>query len=178
MRISQENCVFLMIDIQEKFAGKIAEIELVKSVASTLNKASEILNIPLIITEQYPKGLGNTMKDIYLPEKHNLFEKTKFSALTDKVVETINSLQKKWLVLYGIETHVCLAQTALEAIEMGFNVMFVVDGISSRKIDDKQIALRRLEKSGVILTTKEMLLFELMKDANHKSFKDISKLVK
>ena len=178
MRLRSEDCLFVMIDIQEKFKNVITDIDTVIKNSNILNKASEILNIPLLITEQYPKGLGNTDKDIYIPSHAKIIEKTKFSIFTDDVIEFLKSQNKNTLVLYGIEAHICLTQSALDAIDHNYKVAYVVDGVNSRNPHSKKIALKRLIQNNVELVSTEMLLFELTNDAKHPNFKEISALVK
>lgn len=178
MRLKIEESLFIMIDIQEKFEKAIPDIENVIIHSSMLNKASEILNIPLLVTEQYPKGLGKTIDRIYLPENYKGFEKTRFSIFTQEIADYLKSLDKKSLILYGIEAHICLTQSALDAIEAGFQVFYVCDAVASRKDYNKKIAIKRLIQNGVEMINTEMLLFELVNDAKHPNFKQISALVK
>lgn len=178
MIFKENNTLFLMIDIQEKFANVIYEMEVVIRNTNILNKAAEILSLPLIITEQYPKGLGNTMEDIYIPTDTPIYEKKKFSSFIPEIEEFINTNNIKNIVIYGVETHVCLTQTALELKSKGFNVGIVSDAVSSRHVDNKLYALTRLGNLGIHILSTEMILFEIMVSANHPSFREISKLVK
>lgn len=178
MRLKIEESIFIMIDIQEKFEKAIPDIETVISNASILNQASEFLNIPLIVTEQYPKGLGKTINRIYLPETCNYFEKTRFSIFTQEITDYLKSLNRKTLILYGIEAHICLTQSALDALDEGYQVFYVCDAVASRKESNKKIAIKRLIQNGIEMINTEMLLFELVNDAKHPNFKQISALVK
>ncbi|MDX9976466.1 MAG: isochorismatase family protein [Candidatus Cloacimonadales bacterium] len=177
-KINQSNSVFIMVDIQEKFRHAIFQIDNVIQKANTLNKAAEILNIPLVVTKQYPKGLGDTMVDIYVPKHAVEFEKTRFSIFTPEFIDHIKALGPDHIVLYGIEAHVCMAQSALDGKALGYNVLFVNDAISSRKQTDKEIAVQRLVHHNVEMISMEMLLFEILEDAKHPQFKEISALVK
>lgn len=178
MRINQNNAIFVMIDIQEKFIPVIPDLDLIIKNSSILNKSAEILGIPQIITEQYPKGLGKTIKTIYRSGKAKIFEKNGFSIFNDEINKHLISLNKQILVLYGIEAHICLTQTALDALKNSYNVYFVADAVSSRDLFSKEIAFRRLEQAGVKLVTTEMLLFEILESSKHPNFKEISNLVK
>ncbi len=178
MIFKEKDTIFLMIDIQEKFENIIFAMDEVIQNTNILNRASEILDIPLIITEQYPKGLGVTCKDIYIPENTPIIEKKKFSSYTEDVAEIIITKEKSNVVIYGVETHVCLTQTALELKAHGYKVGIVADAVSSRHVDNKLYALTRLGDLGIQILTTEMILFELMNSANHPKFKEISKLVK
>lgn len=178
MRIIPNNTLFVMIDIQEKFSGVIDQLGEVIKNASILNQASQLLEIPLIVTEQYPKGLGHTITDIVIPASAQIFEKKSFSIFNQEISAAIPQTGKTTLVLYGIETHICLYQSALDALLRGYQVYFVADAVSSRKKENKEIAIRRLEKLGAEIVSTEMLLFELMQSADHPAFKQISGLVK
>jgi isochorismate hydrolase len=178
MKINQNNAIFVMIDIQEKFIPVIPDIDLIVKNSTILNKSAEILDIPQIITEQYPKGLGKTISSIFISEKAKVVEKNGFSIFNDEIKSHIKSLNKQILVLYGIEAHICLTQTALDALKNSYNVYFVADAVSSRDSFSKEIAFRRLEQAGVKLVTTEMLLFEILESSKHPNFKEISNLVK
>jgi len=167
-----------MIDIQEKFRPHISDIETLIKNAGILNKATEILDLPLIVTEQNPKGLGKTIEDIYLPQNYERFEKTKFSILDEEIESFIRYTKKDTLVLYGIEAHICIMQSAIEALTKDFIPVIVEDAVSSISLHNKQIALDRIIREGGIIVSTEMLLFELIKDAIHPDFKSISKLIK
>ena len=175
--INPDNCVFLMVDMQEKFKDVIHDMDSVVKNASILNKAAEIFNIPLIVTEQSPDKLGETMKDIYLPKKHKLFKKTQFSAITDEVKKYLSELSNPTIILYGIEAHICVLQTVFDVQKWSDNVFLISDATSSRSLHNKNAALNMLNNILFIATT-EMLLFSFLKDAEHKNFKDIAKLVK
>lgn len=178
MKILQNNLLFIMIDIQEKFSNVISHIEDVVKNAVILNKSAEILSIPLIITEQYPKGLGKTLDSIYVPNSANIFEKSSFSAATDDVINCIKNSKKTQIVLYGVETHICLTQTALTLKEMGYDVIMIADAVSSRKDSNKEIALKRLIQNNIEIVSTEMLLFEILQNSKHPGFKQISALIK
>ena len=178
MIFKEKETLFLMIDIQEKFENVIFSMDEVLGNANILNRSAEILEIPLIITEQYPRGLGSTCKSIYIPEGTPIVEKFKFSAFTPEVAELIKQYKKPNIVIYGVETHVCLTQTALELKANGYKVGIVADAVSSRYVDNKLYALTRLGDLGIQILTTEMILFELLNSAKHPKFKEISKLIK
>ncbi|MDP8231627.1 MAG: isochorismatase family protein [Candidatus Zophobacter franzmannii] len=178
MKLTNENTLFVMIDIQEAFEQFIPEINKVKEASSILNKAAEILEIPLLITEQYPEGLGNTSENIYIPESAKRFEKRTFTIFDDDISNYINSLGINNIVLYGIESHVCLMQSALDALMNDYEVFYVVNAVASRKEEDKKIAIKRLRDMGVQMVSYEMALFEILHTSEHPKFREISKLVK
>ncbi len=178
MRLKEDKAIFAMIDIQESFKPVMKELDSIIKTANILNKSAEILSIPLIVTEQYPKGLGHTCEEIYVPETAGIFEKKVFSIFTPEIKEEIKSSGRTQIVLYGIESHVCLTQSALDAIEEGIEVFYVENGVASRDNCDKIIAVRRLSQLGVQVVSYEMLLFEIMQSAKHPHFKEISQLIK
>mmetsp|Transcript_4364 Transcript_4364/g.10794 ORF Transcript_4364/g.10794 Transcript_4364/m.10794 type:complete len:197 (+) Transcript_4364:78-668(+) len=177
-RIRPSNCVFLLCDVQERFRTMIRYFPSVVHVASKLTRASEVLDIPLMVTEQYPKALGHTVAEIKLSEKTANYSKTAFS-MFPSIRPTLSSMKDRNVaVLFGIEAHVCVQQTALDLLENGMDVHIVADGTSSSRDFERLIAFERMKKSGAYLTTSESVLFELMGDAQHPSFKAIQALVK
>ena len=149
-----------------------------------LIKILELVGVPSLITEQYKKGLGETLPSILeafttVPSQAMRAEKKHFSALDDDAIQLqIQQLSPKFLLIFGIESHVCVLQTAIDAKEMGFEPVVVVDAISSRKVLDKEIALARMKAEGIRLTTIEAIGFELCRVSGTDTFKAISKLIK
>ena len=176
--IGVEDCLFIMVDIQEKFHGIIHELDAVVKNSDILNRASEILGIPLVITEHVPEKLGKTLNEIYMHDDTCRFEKTRFSVFNDEISEFVKNIGKPVIVIYGIEAHICILQSCLDAIKKGYHVLLVADAISSRKEYSKEVAIKLLSQKGVEVVTTEMLLFRLIKDAKHERFKDIAKLIK
>jgi len=177
--INSKNSLVLIIDVQEKLV-KMLNDESVKNNAVNIAKAAGILKLPVIITEQYPKGLGATIEEIKdaLPDAKYI-EKTHFSALKEeKFEETINSYRKKQVILFGIETHICVLQTAFDLLNKGYEVFIVQNACGSRCEDNKSAALRRLIHSGAQIVTTEMVLFELLEGSKHPNFKEIQTLIK
>jgi nicotinamidase-related amidase len=177
--IKRETTAFVMIDIQEKLVPVILGIDLLVANANLLVRASEILKVPLIVTEQYPKGLGHTTKRIQLPEKSRVIEKLCFSCFgSDEFIRRINQLKCNTIVLFGIEAHVCILKTALDALKLRLEVHVVADAISSRTPENKSIAVERMRQSGVFIASTEMIIFQLMEGAGTEEFKLLSKLIK
>ena len=138
------------------------------------------MDIPIVATEQYPKAFGNTVSELKLPQtegKIQTFTKTKFSMLTPEVDTFLTSLNRKSAILCGIETHACVQQTALDLVEKGFEVHVIADGVSSGNESDKDIALDTM-RPFVNLLSCEATIFELLRDAKHPNFKEISALLK
>eukprot|EP01134_Creolimax_fragrantissima_P001057 CFRG1057T1 len=177
-RLSQENVFFLLCDIQEKLMPAINKGQTVVRVASRMISASKILGIPLVATEQYPKGLGYTVPELKEMDIQCI-EKTKFSMCIPEVENIISKqADRKNLVLFGAETHVCVYQSCMDFLEKGFNVHVLADAVSSRSPSDREIALHRMRQAGAYIVSSEAVLFELCREKEHPNFKDISKLVR
>ena len=172
-----EETTLVVIDIQEKLLPAIR-----KSASMLLNVkksilAAKALKLPVICTEQYPKGLGHTVDELSVALKGvPVFEKTSFSCCGSEAF--MNSLQSKKVLLVGIEAHVCVYQTACDLLAKGFEVVIAEDAVSSRQKLDCQRALLNLEKKGVFISTFESLFMNLLKDSKHPSFKEVSAILK
>lgn len=175
----RDEVAFVLVDIQERFLPVIHNIETVIDNANKLVSGASILKVPLIVTEQYPKGLGRTVDEIALCEGQEIIEKTSFGCFgCDGFVNKLGEMDAKSLVVFGIEAHVCVLKTALEAVARGYEVHVVADAVSSRTAENKALALARLRQSGVFIASTEMVLFQLMDRSGTDEFKAISKLVK
>eukprot|EP01102_Stenamoeba_stenopodia_P017997 TRINITY_DN653_c0_g2_i1.p1 TRINITY_DN653_c0_g2~~TRINITY_DN653_c0_g2_i1.p1 ORF type:complete len:166 (-),score=29.15 TRINITY_DN653_c0_g2_i1:55-552(-) len=145
--------------------------------------AAEPLKVPVIVTEQNPKALGTTVPEIDI-SKARTFSKMKFSMLEPEVEEYLKSLRGpenepiKSVVLFGIESHVCVLQTALELLQKGYNVHVLADGVSSRHHYDREAGFSMMRQHGAMITTSESLLFQLLESANHPAFKAVQNLIK
>lgn len=169
----------LVIDAQERLMPVIHKREEVCKNINILIEGTQILGLPTIVTEQYPKGLGKTIEDINLPEDTVSFEKMCFSCLAQSELRSyLTDHRIGDLILCGVEAHICVLKTALEAAEVGFRVHVVADAISSRKPENKMYAIERMKQSGIFITSAEMILFMLMDEAGNDEFKSISKLIK
>lgn len=180
MKINKQDVFCMVIDIQEKLFLHIHEKENLLKNCVILLKGLKALNIEIILNEQYKKGLGETMieiKNILSSDLH--FEKTTFSSLENKeIFNHVKALDKKYAIICGTETHVCVMQTCLDLIANKITPIIITNCVSSRNKYDHNIALKRLHKEGAILATYESILFELLVDSKNTSFKQISKLVK
>lgn len=172
--------LLLIIDVQDRLVGMLKNSEEIVKNNMILAKSARILAIPTIATEQYPHGLGSTILEIRENiSAENIFEKTTFSAIeNNQILEKIKSYHPKNIVLTGIETHICVYQTALELIKEGFNVYVVKNAVSSRKTKDYRTALELMRDYGAKLTCVETVLFELLKTSTHPNFKEIQSLIK
>lgn len=177
--INGKKTAFVMIDIQEKFIPAIHNIEKVISNANILVQASIACNIPLVVTEQYPRGLGKTVDGIKLPENTQIIEKIHFSCFgCEEFSDKIKRLRVESLIIFGVETHVCLLKTALDGLKNKLDIYLVADAVSSRTPENKVLALERMRQSGVFIVSTEMILFQLIDYAGTDEFKQISKLIK
>lgn len=176
--ITAQNSAFLFIDVQEKLVGMLRKDKAAKK-AEILAKTAKILNIKTILTEQYPQGLGATIPTVKynLPDSAKFFEKTSFNALlTDGVKEAIGDVKN--VFIFGIETHICVYQTAHALLENGYNVFVVKDACASRETDEFKAGINLMEKEGAKILTTEMVIFELLKSSKHPNFKEVQFLIK
>ena len=144
-------------------------------------RAANILNIPTIVTEQYPKGLGNTVFEIKygLQNEASTIEKTAFSAMLEsKFAEKIRGLNRKQIVIGGIETHICVLQTVENLINEGFEVYVLKDACASRNKKDYKTGLELMKQYGAKTTCSEIVLFQWLKTSKHPNFKEIQALIK
>jgi len=177
-----DNSVLMVIDIQERLttAMPAGVRDRVIEQVSVLLTAAESLSLPVIVTEQYPKGLGPTEADLknLLPAGTPVVEKTRFSsAAVKEVSEFLSKSGRKQVFLAGMETHICVLQTALGLLEMGYDVFVIEDAVSSRAKGNQFNALQRLRLAGAVITNVESTMFEWLADASHPAFKKLSKLI-
>jgi nicotinamidase-related amidase len=178
--LERNRCVLVLIDFQEKLFPNVCDHQRVLARVDLLLSAASLLQVPLLLTEQYPKGLGNTIEEIRraLPQMQAL-EKMDFSCVqTAGFKERLSSLGRDQIVLAGIETHICVAQTAMDLASKGERVFVVADATSSRRPLDAQIALQRLEQSGLTVTTAEAVVFEWLRRAGTDEFKALQPKLK
>jgi nicotinamidase-related amidase len=178
--LDRNRSALVIIDVQERLFPRVYEHARVLARMDLLIYAAKLLQIPLLLTEQYPNGLGNTIEEIRkaLPEVLPL-TKMDFSCVpAPGFKERLSSLGRDQVVLAGIETHVCVAQTALDLSSQGQKVFVVADATASRRPLDAQIALQRLDRSGLTVTTAEAVFFEWLRRAGTKEFKEIQPKLK
>lgn len=179
--IDARRSLLLVIDFQQRLMPAIADGEEALRNATILAQAAQALSVPVLVTEQYPAGLGHTVAGLAALCGESV-EKTTFGACgTPAFLEAIERLapcSAPTLLVSGCETHVCVLQTALELQARGFDVRLVVDAVGSRRAISKQIALERMRAAGIGLVTTEMVLFEWLRDAQHPQFRALSRLIK
>jgi nicotinamidase-related amidase len=169
-----EESALVLIDIQERLAAVMPARAAVVRGAGILLQAAACLKIPVFLTEQYPAGLGPTVADVdaKIPEGSVRVEKTSFSACGALTVS------RPQVVIAGMEAHVCVLQTALEMTAAGHEVFVVADAVCSRTEANSANALARMQAAGVVVTNTESVLFEWLKNAEHQSFRALSRLIR
>ena len=178
--LNKDSSLMIIIDIQEKLFRVMPENATVLSRTEKLIKACQILGIPFWYTEQYPKGLGSTVQGLadYLSGVP-YFKKIEFSiGLNSDFVAALENSKYRNIVLAGIETHVCVFQSALDLQQMGFKVYIIRDAVCSRYQEDHKAALERMQQQNITITTSESVLFEWLQKAGTEQFKKISALIK
>lgn len=179
--LDPEKTALVIVDMQEAFRSPIPDFALIAERTSLAVRGFSLLNIPIIVTEQYPKGLGRTVEEILLclPDEFEVIEKTTFSACGEGTFnEKLEATKATQIVLCGIESHICVNQTAHELLDKGYQVHLLQDCISSRLTHDKYTGIEKMKQSGVIPSNVEMVLFELLKDSKHEQFREIQNLIK
>jgi len=180
MRINKEQTAGLIIDVQEKLTPHIFKHELISSNTVLLIRGLRVLDIPLILTQQYTRGLGETITSISEAIGNIMpVEKISFSCCDEPVfIEKLGQLGRKNIIIAGIEAHVCILQTVLDLMDKDYLPVVVEDCISSRKKRDIKTAVKRMRQEGALITTYESILFELTRFAGTDVFKQISRIIK
>ena len=182
-RTTRDEAILVVIDVQERLAVHVHDEKLVQSNVARLVRGSHVLGVPALLTEQYPRGIGSTTEVVRLAFEETWgfapIQKLSFSAVgVDAFDRAIEAARRRRIVMAGIETHVCIHQTAMDLLERGFDVTIVADAVSSRTERNRDLALRRLESAGAALSSTEMILFEMCVVSGTDEFRAISKLVK
>lgn len=176
MLLSRKNSMLLLVDVQEKLISKIINHEQLVKNCKWLMEIAKRLHVPVLVSEQYPKGLGPTVPTLReLVSNDQVMEKLHFSCAADNgCVKRIDELHRSQIVIIGIEAHVCVLQTAIDLHEQGKQVFVVADAVSSRSDSDKKLALKRLRSLGIQIISKEMAVFEWLHQSGTPEFKQIS----
>jgi nicotinamidase-related amidase len=180
MRILKENTIGLIIDFQERLCPAMYENEKLLNTTKILVEGLQQLDIPLLITQQYTKGLGETIPEIKsIISSFEPIEKSAFSCCDEPtLIQKLSELNAKNVIIIGIESHVCVLQTAVDLKETGYNPIVVMDCVSSRKPESIEAAKERFRFEGIMMTSMESILFELTRSSKDEGFRAISKLVK
>jgi nicotinamidase-related amidase len=175
------NTALLVIDVQGKLAQLMDQKEELFANLKKIIKGAQVLELPLIWTEQVPKKLGATTPEIaeLLVDSAQPISKASFSCCgVQPFMAALEQLNRRQILVTGIETHICVYQTALDLLAQGYEVHLVVDAVSSRRAENKQIGLDRMNEAGATLTSTEMALFELLRVAEGDKFRQIARIVK
>ena len=176
-----QKTALVVVDVQEAFRSAIPEFPQIASRISIAVRGFQMLDLPIFITEQYPQGLGRTAEEILfsMPEGFEFIEKTAFSACgAAEFVEKLRACGAAQIVLCGLETHICVNQTAHDLLTENYEVHLMTDCVGSRFTQDKETAVQKMTQNGVVPSTIEMALFELLRDAQHERFKEVQNLIK
>jgi len=169
------------MDFQEKLLSKVYMAEEIADNAIVMIKSARALNIPVIVTEQYPKGLGRTIEEIIkvLGEDYKPIEKVNFNCFgSQEFIDKLESINRRSLLIMGVEAHICICQTVLEALRKEYEVYLLEDTISSRKPENRRIAIDRMIKEGSIPASVEMVIYELLKQSGTPEFKEILEFIR
>lgn len=177
MLLRRKDSLLVLVDVQEKLTPRVLDdASLIKRCEWMLRLAST-LEVPVILSEQYPQGLGGTLKSLAAAcTPSHAIKKVHFSCMQDDLMrQYLSQCQKKQIILMGIEAHVCVLQTAFELLAAGYEVYVVVDAVSSRHKVDLKYGMKRMKDAGAHLVTGEMVLFEWLRQAGTDEFRSISK---
>ena len=176
-----EYCAQIVIDLQERLCRVMPELEECLDTVGRALRAAAVLEVDTILTEQYPKGLGPTVSAVLeaVPSHAEVVHKVSFSCWGEPTFAThVERFSPQALVVCGMETHVCVQQTAVEARQRGFRVVLLTDAVRSRRTRDRDAAIGLMREHGVETTTLEAVLFDWLGHSQHPHFKDISRIVK
>ena len=176
-KLDPERTALVVIDVQEGFRKAVPDFERVTKATATLIEGAEAIGIPIVISEQYPKGLGETVPEVaeHLPEGTEPLEKLVFSAAE---AEGFDLGGRDQVLVCGIETHVCVNQTVLDLLGQGIEVQVAEDAVGSRSDENKRVGVEKMERAGATLTSVETALFELLGGSDAPEFKQVQALVK
>ncbi|MDO5132443.1 MAG: isochorismatase family protein [Eubacteriales bacterium] len=180
MRMIPEETQCMVIDMQEKLLPAMYNRRDCEDRVLMLVRGLRALEIPLLVTQQYTKGLGNSVPQVYeAAGSEEFFDKRTFSCAQDEnIVAALKDRNRKNVIICGTEAHVCVLQTCIDLKAMGYQPILVTDAIASRKKNDLKMAIQRAIQEDILVTTAEALLFELTVDSRNPHFREISTLVK
>ena len=179
--LNLNNTTLLIIDVQERLVPVMLNKEKLLDNLQRLIKGANVLELPIIYTEQVPEKLGPTLPEIadLLNGTSTPISKSSFSCYgCSPFVQQLEQLGRKQVLVAGIETHVCVYQTAIDLLEQGYEIQLVTDAVSSRTVENRQLAIDRMKEAGAKLTSTEMALFELLRVAEGDKFRQVSRIVK
>ncbi len=174
-----EKTLVILVDVQERLIKAMDEDRYLPEITKAV-EAFSALKIPTVVTEQYPRGLGHTVESLanVLPERTQIIEKSSFSCWGElEFAKTVASRPEKNLIILGMEAHVCVLQTVVEAIGRGYNVIIPQECVCSRKEENRQNGLELMREAGAVISNLETIAFGIMKNSKHSAFKTVSKLI-
>lgn len=180
MELTRDSTMVLVVDVQGNLAQAMTEKETLFANLKKLILGARLLGLPIILTEQYPEGLGPTIPELraILPDVQAL-RKVAFSCCGEPtIMQALERIGRKQVLVAGIETHVCIYQTTRDLLKRGYQVAVLADAVSSRHPNDRSIGLSRMRDQGATLASVEMVLFELMREAVGPTFKEMLKIIK
>ena len=178
--LSQEDSVLMVIDMQGNLYESMQDKQFLQENVGKLIRGMQVFGIPVIVTEQIPEKIGTTIAPVaeLLPESARI-PKSDFSCCGDeKIMKALRAVERRQVLLCGIEAHVCVYQTAIDLLGFGYEVHVVADAVSSRTVLNRKIGIRKMRDEGAHLASTEMVLFELIRTADDPRFKEIFKIVK
>ena len=178
--IRKDEVALVLIDIQDKLAAAMKKKEAVVANCLHLVELARLLEIPILVTEQYPRGLGPTLEELRTALPHyEPFEKTAFDCCREiGFIEKVSATGRQKILLTGMEAHICVLQTSLGLLQAGYTVQVVQDAVCSRTKDNFRIGIEWLRQAGAVVTGTETVLFQLLEKAGGEAFKVISKRIK
>jgi len=178
-RLDRSNAAVMLIDLQERLVPVMDEKTTLVRRCARLVDGANILKVPVLVTEQYPRGLGATVQGVspQIDAAVCIDEKTRFSACSPSILRFLEKFETRSVIVAGVEAHVCVLQTCLDLIERGYCVAVCFDAVSSRRPIDKQTALSRLVHAGALPTTVESVLLEMVSDAGDAAFRQIRSVI-
>jgi len=180
-KLSARSSLLLIIDLQEKLMPAIHEADSVVQACRLMIQSAQVLALPMILTEQYPTGLGSTVRpilDLLEPSGIQPISKVLFSSYTPEVRAALETAAREQIVVIGIESHVCVQQTVLDLLTVDYRVWVCADAIGSRRPVDREMAIHRMRQAGAFVTTVESVIFELTRQAGTDVFKQVLKILK
>lgn len=178
-RLVPQDAVLLVVDYQDRLLPAIHEAEACVAAARRLIEAARVLDLPTLLTEQYPAGLGRTCSALLrVLADVPVVEKTLFSACVPEVLDRLKALARPNVIVIGIEAHVCVQQTVLDLLRQGYTAHLCADAIGSRRSLDRDLAIERMRQAGAVVTSTESTIFELLGQAGTEAFKKVLKIVK
>lgn len=175
VKVNPAKTAFFICDLQERIRGVIWKFDDIVYTSNKMLKMAKVLNVPVLTTEQHPRVFGGTVPELKYDHLENLnlgtFPKTKFSMVTQEVEELVRRQQIGGVVLMGIESQICITQTAIDLLRLGIDVHVLADGVSSCNREEIPWALARMRQAGAQITTSESMLYQLIGDASGPSFR-------